>query len=131
MKKTGVINAPISTVIAELGHMDTLTIADAGLPIPKEVHRIDLALAKGRPGFIDTLRVVLSELKVDRVILTDEMKQISQNTLTEVQRLIDDTPIEFVSHQQFKDLAKSSRAIIRTGEFTPYANIILIAGVVF
>jgi len=131
MKKTGVINAPISTVIAELGHTDTLTIADAGLPIPKEVHRIDLALAKGIPGFIETLRVVLSEMKVDKVIVADEMNQISPSILTEVKGLIGDIPVDFVPHQRFKDLTKSSRAIIRTGEFTPYANIILVSSVVF
>jgi D-ribose pyranase len=131
MKKTGVINSPISTVIAELGHMDTLTIADAGLPIPKEVQRIDLALAKGIPSFIDTLRVVLLEMQVEKVTIAAEMKQISPNLLTEVQSLVSDIPVDFVPHQQFKDLTKLSRAIIRTGEFTPYANIILVSGVVF
>ena len=131
MKKIGVINAPISTMIAELGHMDTMTIADAGLPIPKGVHRIDLALTKGIPGFIDTLRVILSEMKIEKVVVADEMKQISPSILTEIQSLIGDTPIDFVPHQQFKNLTKSSRAIIRTGEFTPYTNIILVSGVVF
>ena len=131
MKKTGVINAPISTVIAELGHMDTLTIADAGLPIPKEVHRIDIALGKGIPGFIDTLSVVLSEMQVEEVIVADEMKQVSPGILVDVQKLIRDIPVDFVPHQRFKELTKSSRAIIRTGEFTPYANILLVSGVVF
>ena len=131
MKKTGVINAPISTVIAELGHKDTLTIADAGLPIPKEVHRIDIALGKGIPGFIDTLSVVLSEMQVEEVIVADEMKQISPGILADVQKLISDIPVDLVPHQRFKELTISSRAIIRTGEFTPYANIILVSGVVF
>jgi D-ribose pyranase len=118
-------------VIAESGHMDTLTIADAGLPIPKGVRRIDLALTKGIPGFIDTLRVVLSEMQVEKVIIAKEMKQVSPGILTEVQGLIGEVPVDFVPHQQFKDLTKSSRAIIRTGEFSPYANIILVSGVVF
>jgi D-ribose pyranase len=131
MKKIGVINASISTVIAELGHMDTLTIADAGLPIPKGVHRIDLALTQGIPGFIDTLQVVLSEMQVEKAIIAEEMKPVSPGILTEIQGLIGDIPVDSVPHQQFKDLTKSSRAIIRTGEFTPYANIILVSGVVF
>jgi D-ribose pyranase len=131
MKNTGVINAPISAVIAELGHMDSLTIADAGLPIPQEVQRIDLALTQGIPSFIDTLQVVLSEMQVEKVIMAKEVNEFSPSLLTEVQRLIGDVPVDFVPHSQFKDLTKSSRAIIRTGEFTPYANIILIAGVVF
>jgi D-ribose pyranase len=131
MKKTGVINAPISTVIAELGHLDTLTIADAGLPVPKEVRRIDIALMKGIPGFIDTLRVVLAEMQVEKVIVADEMKKISPDILAHIQEILGDIPVDFVPHQLFKELTRSSRAIIRTGEFTPYANIILVSGVVF
>ncbi len=131
MKKTNVINAPISAVIAKLGHMDTLIIADAGLPIPKGVQRIDLALTKGIPGFIDTLRVVLSEMQLEKVVIAEEMKQVSPGILTDIQDLIDGISVEFVPHQHFKDLTIQSRAIIRTGEFTPYANIILVSGVVF
>jgi len=131
VKKTGIINAPISAVIAELGHMDMVTIADAGLPIPQEVQRIDLALTKGIPGFLDTLRVVLSEMQVEKVIIAEEMKEISPDIFDEVQGLISDIPVDFVPHPDFKELTRSSRAIIRTGEYTPYANIILVSGVVF
>ncbi len=131
MKKIGIINAPISAVIAELGHLDMLSIADAGLPIPQEVQRIDLALTQGIPGFLDTLRVVLSEMQVEKVIIAEEMKEISPELFNEIEGLISDIPIDFVLHQDFKDLTKSSRAIIRTGEYTPYANIILVSDVVF
>jgi D-ribose pyranase len=47
VKKIGILNQPISSVIAGLGHMDTLFVADAGLPIPQETQRIDLALVEG------------------------------------------------------------------------------------
>ena len=86
MKKIGIINQPISAVVAGLGHTDTVVIADAGLPIPAGPERIDLALTEGIPTFID---------------------------------------------ETFKAQTASARAIIRTGEFTPYANVILVAGVVF
>ena len=36
-----------------------------------------------------------------------------------------------VSHDEFKKLTRSSEAIVRTGECTPYANVILKSGVVF
>ena len=64
MKKIGILNQPISSVIAGLGHTDTLVIADAGLPIPPETQRIDLALTEGIPTFLDTLRVILTEMQV-------------------------------------------------------------------
>jgi D-ribose pyranase len=40
-------------------------------------------------------------------------------------------PVEFVSHSDFKARTASARAIVRTGEFAPYANVILVSGVVF
>jgi D-ribose pyranase len=131
MKKTGLLNQPISCVIAGLGHMDTLVIADAGLPIPAETQRIDLALTEGIPSFLDTLRAVLGEMKVEGAIVAEEMVEESPGIHEATRNLLGDTPVETVSHSVFKRQTRSARAVIRTGEFTPYANIILVAGVVF
>jgi D-ribose pyranase len=131
MKKTGLLNQPISAVIAGLGHSDTLVIADAGLPIPPETQRIDLALTAGIPTFLDTLRTVLSEMQVERAIVAEEILDASPKAYQHIRELLGDVPIETVPHLIFKEQSCSARAVIRTGEFTPYANIILVAGVVF
>ncbi len=131
MKKIGIINQPIAAVIAGLGHTDTLVIADAGLPIPAEVQRIDLALTKGIPAFVDTLRIVLGEMQVERAIVADEMLKVSPDLYQAVKTLLGNVPIETLPHVDFKGQTHAARAVIRTGEFTPYANIILVAGVVF
>ena len=131
MKKIGIINQPISAVIAGLGHTDTLVVADAGLPIPAGPERIDLALSAGLPTFLDTLRVVLTEMQVERAIVADEMLVVSPAVYQAVKALLGNTPIDTMPHQTFKEQTRSARAVIRTGEFTPYANIILVAGVVF
>ena len=131
MKKTSLLQSDLSYVIATLGHLDTLVIADAGLPIPAETVRIDLALTRGVPGAVQTLRVVLEEMKVERVILAEEAKERNPGYLAEVQGLLPDLPVEFVSHAEFKTRTASARAIVRTGEFSPYANVILVSGVVF
>jgi len=47
MKKHGILNSHISKVLTDLGHTDTIVIADCGLPIPDGVARIDLALELG------------------------------------------------------------------------------------
>jgi D-ribose pyranase len=114
-----------------VGHLDTLVIADAGLPIPAETVRIDLALTKDVPGAIQTLKVVLDEMKVERVILAEEVKERNPNFLAQVQELLPEIPVDFVSHADFKTRTADARAIVRTGEFAPYANVILVAGVVF
>lgn len=131
MKKIGVLNQPISSVIAGLGHMDTLVIADAGLPIPSETQRIDLALVEGIPTFLDTLRAVLREMEVERAIVAEEMLNVSPEVYEAIKGLLGDVPIETVTHLIFKEQTRSAQAVVRTGEFTPYANIILVAGVVF
>jgi D-ribose pyranase len=131
VKKIGILNQPISSVIAGLGHTDTLVIADAGLPISQETQRIDLALVEGIPGFLDTLRVVLTEMQVERAVVAEEMLETSPSVYEAIGELLGDVSTEAVSHSAFKERARSARAVIRTGEFTPYANIILVAGVVF
>jgi D-ribose pyranase len=131
VKKLGILNQPISSVIAGLGHTDTLVIADAGLPIPPEAQRVDLALTEGIPSFLDTLRVVLTEMEVGRAIIAEEMLDVSPQVYGAVKEMLGDVPIETVTHLIFKEQTRSARAVIRTGEFTPYANVILTAGVVF
>ena len=131
MKKIGILNQPLSAVIAGLGHMDTLVIADAGLPIPPETQRIDLALADGLPAFLDTLRVVLGEMQVERAIVAQEMLDVSPGMYEAIGDLLGNVPIGIVTHLIFKEQTRSARAVVRTGEFTAYANIILVAGVVF
>ncbi len=131
MKKTVLLQSDLSYVIATMGHMDTLVIADAGLPIPSETVRIDLALTKGVPGATQTLRVILEELKVEKVILAEEVKEHNPKFWVDVQELLPNVPVEFVSHADFKARTAFARAVVRTGEFAPYANVILVSGVVF
>jgi D-ribose pyranase len=131
MKKTTLLQSDLSYIIASMGHLDTLVIADAGLPIPGEILKIDLALTQGVPGALQTLRVVLDELKVEKVILAEEAKERNPKFLGEVQELLPGVPVEFVSHSDFKTRTASARAVVRTGEFAPYANVILVSGVVF
>ncbi|HSQ89798.1 D-ribose pyranase [Romboutsia sp.] len=131
MKKSALINSEISYVISKMGHTDSITICDSGLPIPSEVQRIDLALKKGLPTFLDTLDSVLQELQVEEVILASEIIQVSNDLYKEIIKRFENVKITTVSHEEFKNLTKSSKAIVRTGEYTPYANVILKSGVVF
>jgi len=131
MKKTTLLQSDLSYIIATLGHLDTLVIADAGLPIPAQTMRIDLALTQGIPGAAQTLKVVLDEMKVEKVILAEEVKDRNPQFLAHVQELLPGVPIEFMPHTELKARSASARAVVRTGEFAPYANIILVAGVVF
>ncbi|SKA87050.1 D-ribose pyranase [Clostridium sp. USBA 49] len=131
MKKTGLLNSNISEVISKMGHTDALAIGDCGLPIPNETQRIDLALIKDVPSFIDTLKAVLMELQIEEVELAKETIEVSKNLYEEIKKEIGDVKIKIITHEELKQKLKECKAVIRTGEQTPYANIILKSGVVF
>jgi len=131
MKKIGILNKDISEVIASMGHMDTIVVCDAGLPIPPGVRRIDLALKEGLPGFIETVETVNKELQVDHIILAEETTNVSPQVEEKLLELFKGCKAERVPHQKLKELTRTAVAVIRTGEFTPYANVILVSGVVF
>jgi len=130
MKKTPLLNIALSQLIASLGHGDMVVIGDAGLPVPAGVPLIDLALTRGIPGFLDTLQAVLCEMQVEHHLVADEMAQHSPQLAARINAIgLPDK--RMLPHTEFKRLTHGARAIVRTGEFTPYANIILVAGVVF
>lgn len=131
MKKIGTLNQHLSTVIAGMGHGDMLVIGDCGLPIPAHVQRIDLALTAGVPTFLQTLSVVQQELEVESVVIANEMTENSAALYQEVKQKIGNIEIKMVSHEEFKKMTQQAAAIVRTGECTPYANIILKSGVTF
>jgi D-ribose pyranase len=131
MKKTGVINKDLSEVIASMGHKDSLVVGDAGLPIPKNVRRIDLAVKPGLPGFVDVIEVIEKELCAETVIVAKEIDQENPTILKNIQRIFSASQLSYVTHEELKELTKNAVAVVRTGEFTPYANVILVSGVVF
>ena len=137
MKKNGISNSDISRVLSYMGHTDRLCIGDCGLPIPEETERIDLTLRFGQPTFLDTLKEVAGDMKVEKIILAEEMKDQNPAQLQAVLSFFesDETgfkpEVEYVSHAQLKELTRDCRAVIRTGETTPYSNIILQSGCIF
>ncbi|NRR32245.1 D-ribose pyranase [Oxalobacteraceae bacterium] len=130
MKKTPLLNIALSQLIASLGHGDLLVVGDAGLPVPPGVPLIDLALSAGVPGFLQTVEIILTEMQVEQHVLAEELvlhnpaiaARIGALSLPKRSR---------VPHEEFKQMTQRARAIVRTGEHSPYANVILVAGVVF
>ncbi len=131
MKKTTVINSELSTVIAGMGHMDWMSIGDAGMPVPMGTKKIDLAVTKQLPSFIDVLKNILAELEVQKIYLADEIKAQNPDQLKAIQELMPNVEIEYVPHAQLKKNLAQCHAFVRTGEMTPFSNIILESGVTF
>ncbi|MEM9633642.1 MAG: D-ribose pyranase [Pseudomonadota bacterium] len=136
MKRTPLLNRHLSRLVASLGHMDEIVVADAGLPVPEGVEIIDLAVSPGIPGFFDVLDALAHELVVEQAIFADEAApDLTTRLEVKLAHWAAETgkPIEHVRlpHADFKERTRLAKAVIRTGECTPYANVILVSGVPF
>lgn len=130
MKKHGILNSHIAKVLADLGHTDLIAIGDAGLPVPEGVLKIDLAIIPGNPSFQQVVQAVAADMHIEKVIIAKEMKDVNPS---QYQFMQNQFSVEFgyVDHTEFKQMTKHVKALIRTGEITPYSNCILQAGVFF
>jgi len=131
MKSGGVLNAEIMKVVAEMGHTDQLMIADAGLPIPPGVQRIDLALVENLPSFIDVLRAVSKELALEKYYIAEELPSRNPKVYAALCEALAGIECEMIPHTKLKEMSQVSKAVVRSGECSPFANVILQSGVIF
>lgn len=130
MTKSGLQNPALAAGVAALGHTDYFCISDVGLRAPAGVHLVDVSVAADIPAFLDVLQAVARELVFESAILAEELANNS-SYVKRIQAIIGDVPIKWVAHEEFKRMTDSAKCIVRTGERTPYANIILVGGVNF
>lgn len=131
MRKNGILNPKIQSAIASIGHTEYLVIGDCGLPMPKEAEILDITLVKGIPTFMQVLEAVKDELVVESYIYASEAEEANPEFVKRIMEILPDLERKKVSHEEFKQLTKKAKTIIRTGEDSPYANIILVGGVDF
>lgn len=131
MKKGGILNPAICSLLAELGHGDELLIVDAAYPLPSDAHVIDLTLTPGIPRFLDVLRAVTEELVIEEIIVASEIVEESPKMYQEILRIVGGVDVDDVPHHEFKESSLGVKGIIRTAEFTPYANVRIMAGSAF
>lgn len=131
MKKIGILNSHLAKLADDLGHTDQVCIGDLGLPVPNGIPKIDLSLTSGIPSFQEVLDIYLENILVEKVILAEEIKEANSDQLSRLLAKLDNSVnIEYVSHNHLKQMTQDVKAVIRTGENTPYSNIILQSGVI-
>jgi D-ribose pyranase len=128
VKRGGIINARLAGEIARLGHTDLVVVCDAGLPIPPGPAVADLAFRLGVPSFETVLSGLLEELVVEGATAAEETRESP-----EVGRVLHDLlpDLGLVPHHELKRMIAGAKLIVRTGEATPYANVILRCGAAF
>lgn len=132
MKRDRILNPQIVQEIAALGHTEYLCIADCGLPVPKGVKVVDVSVIAGIPRFLEVLEGVAGELVVESMIVASEIGEKNPALLQNIKDVFDgNAPVKMIPHEEFKQYTQRAKCIIRTGETSPFANVILIGGVNF
>lgn len=124
MRRSGILHSELAGRINRLGHTDTVVVADCGLPVPAGVPVIDLAVVFGVPRFHTVLEALLAEIVVEGAVIATE-------TPGQVRSLLPDVRVTDVTHEELKHRVAGASFVVRTGETTPYANVILRCGVPF
>ena len=131
MKTSGILHPQLVWILAEIRHKDTIVIGDAGLPVPDGVERVDLDFIPGQLPYLDVLKAVLQEQNnnFEAAVFADEAKTVSPDFHRKALALLPDgIDISYVPHIQLKEMSGDAKAIILTGEFIPYTNVILRSG---
>lgn len=128
MKKTGMLNRDISALISAMGHQDQLCVADAGLAVPNTVKVIDVALTDNVPTVPQVLRTLLEDYLVEKVILAENFKAENPQAFATIQEIFAGIPMEIIPHATLKQMVCNVKGVIRTGDFTPFSNFILVGG---
>ncbi|MDR1534760.1 MAG: D-ribose pyranase [Planctomycetota bacterium] len=147
MKTKGLLNSDLLRVIARMGHGDMIAIGDRGCPFPSHDRTacIDLSVSRGIPAVVDVVKAVLEDLEVEKAIIADETGKVSPRIheafleiLSTKRNKGNPIAVEYIGHTEFKDLflngslrGREMKAFVKTGEFTPFANLILVSGVDF
>ena len=130
MKRNGILNAELSGALATLGHTDLLMVVDAGFPIPRTAHRVDLAIAEDLPKLTTVLDLIADELIVEGVVTAEDVVTHNAPLAAWLQQRFPDAPLTTRPHaEMLGELAHQAKVIVRTGAFNPWGNVGLVCGV--
>ena len=129
MKEVGIVNRDIAAVISEQGHGDLLMVADAGFAIPMGVEVIDISLSENKPMVMDVLVELSRFFSVEKIYLSRETQEISPTHFRKVTEAFGEPmEVEILEHEDLQKMSREVKAVIRTGDFTAFGNVILVSG---
>ena len=125
---TGIINPHLLDLLSRIRHTNALVIADAAFPFWPEIETVDIALVKGLPTVLDVVNAILPNWKCGEVIMASEFEtHNSPPVRSAFRRACRKIPMNFEPHLDFKKRVPDAIGLIRTGDTTPYGNMILIS----
>ena len=129
MKEHGILNRNLSRIIAEQGHQDLLLVTDAGFAIPKGMEVLDLSIEENNPMVLEVLNVIRKYHSVEKLIVAHQTIDTNPRFFNDLKNVWDESvEVDVIDHSELRQLAQSVKAVVRTGDFTAYGNVILVSG---
>lgn len=126
MKKSGILNGELEGILTDLRHGDGLVICDQGFPIPKGCYTIDVSLVTDIPTFKQVLKAVLDEMRFCEYYVVDLMQEVNPEYYSLIKENMGNYEVKKeISMDEFVEITKKSKLVIRTGESLPASNIYL------
>jgi D-ribose pyranase len=126
MLKNGILNPQILSLLARVRHTNTLVLADRGFPSWPGIETVDISLIDDVPQVAQLFAAIQQHWKIGQIWMAEEF--FDQNTKAVKDRISDlAAPLSIYAepHVQFKLRVPKAIGIIRTGDTTQYANMIL------
>lgn len=129
MKLRGILHPELLDLVAAAGHGDVIVLADAGLKIPEDRARLDLALTCGVPTMAQVVEAIKSELVIEAATVAAEFEDWNPEVYTDVVGRLPVVP-QTQSHEDLMaDMAERAYAYVKTGECSAYSSVALVCGV--
>jgi D-ribose pyranase len=147
MKTKGILNSELIKIMARMGHGDLLVVTDRGFPFPLHTNTatVDLSVTENLPRFLDVVMPIVEDFEIEEAIIAEETKTVNPSVhqallgiFAKKKNKDNNIRIRYIPHNEFKDLVlhggergEPVACFVKTGEFTPYANVILVSSVPF
>jgi len=128
MIKNGILNPQILSLLARVRHTNMLVIADRGFPSWPGLETVDISLVDGIPTVLQVLQAILPNFDCGRIWMAQEfLAENTPATQAAFKAVAGNVPISYEPHAQFKQRIPLATGLIRTGDITQYANLVLLS----
>ena len=124
----GIVNPHVLSLVSRIRHTNSLVIADVAFPFWPTIETVDLSLIRGVPTVLQVVDALLPRWRCGAVFMAEEFRAHNdRRTQTAFARTCRGVPITFEPHIEFKKRVPAAIGLIRTGDPTMYANMILVS----
>ena len=126
MLKTGILNPRINWLLSRVRHTNILVLADRGFPCWPMIETVDVSVVDDLPTVLQLLGAIRPNFRIGKAWMAREfLKHNDAQTRGAFAQALSGIQLKHEAHVELKKRVPRAIGLIRTGDTTQYANIIL------